>query len=274
MSLEADPILILGAPRSGTTYLQSILDRHPQISLTNELRVFDWLHRALRDLPREIGAELAQPNDFVATLARELPELLRGFYRRRAPEARWWGDKNPHYAADPALLDTVLELFPGTRFVQIVRDPRAVVASLARKQHDDGTPWIPLDQAHVMVVEHMQNGLALAGRVDPGRYVRIRYEDLVADDLAVTRGLLGALGIPVATEVERFCAQQMRERTPFSGPTTDLREAGARSAARAAWREVVPLERRRESLLMFAQLLLDLGYEDAASLDAENRSLD
>ena len=270
--LESDPILVLGAPRSGTTYLQSILDRHPRVELTNELRVFTWLHEATKSLPAEIGAEMAKPNPFVQQLEEELPGVVRRHYAERAPDARWWGDKNPHYAADPAVLETVLDCYPNAQFVHIVRDPRAVVASLARKIHDDGQPWIPLDVAHVMVVEHLQNAVALEERPD------VRYEDLVQDDAAVAGQVLDELGIPRADEVQDYCERQQQERSPVSGPTTDLGRAdlsleGLRRASRRAWRETVPAERQRESLMMFAPWLIRFGYEDPASLDAENRAL-
>jgi hypothetical protein len=275
--LATDPILVLGAPRSGTTYLQSILDRHPQVELTNELRVFSWLHEATRNLPIEIGAELARPNPFVEQLKDELPQVVRRHYEERAPDARWWGDKNPHYAADPAVLDTVLDCYPEAQFVHIVRDPRAVVASLARKVHDDGRPWIPLDEAHVMVVQHMQNAAALEDHGDV-HYQRIRYEDLVQDDAAVACQVLDGLGIPHADEVRSYCDQQQQERSPVSGPTTDLGSAdmsldGLREASRSAWRDTVPVERQRESLQMFAPWLIRFGYEDRTSLDAENRAI-
>ena len=275
--LESDPILVLGAPRSGTTYLQSILDRHPRVELTNELRVFTWLHEATKSLPAEIGAEMAKPNPFVHQVEEELPGVVRRHYAERAPDARWWGDRNPHYAADPAVLETVLDCYPNAQFVHIVRDPRAVVASLARKMHDDGQPWIPLDVADVMVVEHLQNAVALEERPDV-RYQRVRYEDLVQDDAAVAGQVLDELGIPRADEVQDYCERQQQERSPVSGPTTDLGRAdlsleGLRRASRRAWRETVPAERQRESLMMFAPWLLRFGYEDPASLDAENRAL-
>ena len=48
---EPAPLIVFGAPRSGTTYLQRVLDLHPAILLTHETRVFAWLHAVVNVLP-------------------------------------------------------------------------------------------------------------------------------------------------------------------------------------------------------------------------------
>lgn len=273
-ALRPDPILVYGAPRSGTTYLREILAAHPEVGLTNENRVFSWLHEVVDVLPHDERFVLGDRSAFVDLLRDELPELLRHYYRSTLPAARWWGDKNPHYASDPAILRTALVLFPGARFVHIHRDPRAVIASLLRKRHPDGSPWITPEDAHVLVVGHVRNALDFHAEVGDGRALRIRYEDLVADDEAVARGLFGWLGIPFVEPVAALCRQQRAERTGFSGPTSDLALAGSKAQAIADWKGRLPAARLRDSLQFLAPLLLELGYEDDASLDALNRSLD
>lgn len=47
------PLIVFGAPRSGTTYLNGILNRHPQVFIAHETRLFAWLHRACRTLTRD-----------------------------------------------------------------------------------------------------------------------------------------------------------------------------------------------------------------------------
>lgn len=270
--LAEDPILVLGAPRSGTTYLRTILDCHPEVVLTNEVRLFGWLHRAIAATNEEL-AVFEQREPFTAHLRQELPDVLRRYYRQLDRGARWWGDKNPHYAESETTLRTTTDLFPGTRFVHIVRDPRAVVASLMRKQHADGRPWIGAEDAHVQVVNHVLTASRFGRSQDPEHYLELRYEDLVADDVGVARRLFAWLDIPFAAEVEQFCRQQAIERSPISGPTSDLASAGNHSAAIAAWAAVVPLADQRRSLQFLTPILLQFGYETPASLDAENRRL-
>lgn len=264
--LNPDPILVFGAPRSGTTYLREILDAHPDVAMTNEFRVFSWLHAAVAALPDDDARVFEHRDAFVLQLQRELPDLLRRHYAAIAPLAKWWGDKNPHYAQDPAILQSALQLFPGARFVHIHRDPRAVIASLLRKRHADGRPWIGLEAAHAMVADHVRNALEFERQVGPARCLRVCYEQLVADDEAGARAVFAWLEIPLAEPVLELCRRQRERRTAFSGPTSDLRRAGSKAQAIAAWRGTVPVPRQAESLQFLGPLLLELGYEDAASL--------
>lgn len=42
----SQPLMVIGAPRSGTTFLCNALNQHPDIGLTNESRIFaELLHR-------------------------------------------------------------------------------------------------------------------------------------------------------------------------------------------------------------------------------------
>lgn len=271
--LRDDPILVYGAPRSGTTYLQQIFDAHPEVAMTNEFRVFTWLHRAAVVSPADDDCVFESREPFVRFLGEQLPDLVRRHYRALAPGAKWWGDKNPHYAQDPAILRTVAALFPAARFVHIHRDPRAVIASLLRKKHADGTPWIGLEDAHVLVVGHVRNALQFHREVGAERAFVLCYEQLVADDEGKAGELFRWLGIPMAPLVLDLCRHQRDRRTAFSGPTSDLGRAGSRAQAVADWRAALPVGRLRESLQFLAPILLELGYETEASLDAENRSI-
>jgi hypothetical protein len=45
--MESSPLFIVGSPRSGTTFLCSVLNAHPLIQLTNECRIFALLKDTL-----------------------------------------------------------------------------------------------------------------------------------------------------------------------------------------------------------------------------------
>lgn len=139
------PLFIIGAPRSGTTYLVNVLNRHPDIFLTNETRVMTWANRALNVLPKNPWILASSRDEFLAHMRKELGATIRRFYLSLgAPSFARWGDKNPHYAdrkSDPDCLALINEIFPDSQFIHLVRDAPRVVESIVRKG------WAPLDEA-------------------------------------------------------------------------------------------------------------------------------
>src|SRR6266511_2029259 len=116
---EPSPIIVYGAPRSGTTYLNRILNNQPEVFISHEARLFVWAHQSLNILTQDDGLLLSDRDGFMSSLRTAYPQIIRDFYRRLDPQARYWGDKNPHYAApeNEGCLDTVVELFPESRFI-------------------------------------------------------------------------------------------------------------------------------------------------------------
>ena len=217
--LEPDPIVVYGAPRSGTTYLEQILNAHPDVFISHETRVFAWLHHAL-GLTHDDRLVANQREGFVEYLRGVFPQMIRDFYRGLAPDVRYWGDKNPHYA-DPfndGCLETVADLFPGSRFIHIIRDGRDVVSSLTRKRDaEQAVGDVRAGPFHV-VQACRARARPSAARCPRDRYFELRYEDLVTNDAALSGEIFDFLG----------------HRTP-SGRGGVLREpAGAADAVQGA----------------------------------------
>lgn len=260
--LAPDPIVVYGSPRSGTSYLQRILNAHPEVCITHETRVFEWLYRAfaLADDDRFV---YNHRQEFATHLRTFLPEMMRAFYRGLAPEAKYWGDKNPHYAEPDNIqaLDLVAELFPGSKFVHIIRDGRDVVASLVRKQ-DGGKAWVSFDDAHATWKWHVHYGRLFGQRLPAGRYFELRYEDLVADDPAMAERIFEFLGIDYHPDVDAFCRAQYAHRSPFQDPTRDLEKG----ATVSDWPVVFTPEEQARSLELIGEDLTWYGYETPGSL--------
>ena len=115
-SPRPDPLFVLGAPRSGTTFLQQVIDAHPEAFITDELRAVSWLVQEAGKL-RE--GRTVHGNPYPLTHGRVFSEyllhnagrILVPFYLQQArragkPAIRYWGDKYPHY-------DEILHLLPG-----------------------------------------------------------------------------------------------------------------------------------------------------------------
>jgi hypothetical protein len=254
--MRPDPIIVFGAPRSGTTYLNAILNAHPDVFVTHETRVFAWLHRVLRVVTAQPQMLNTHKAEYLEHLERTLPDVVRSFYRELRPNVVHWGDKNPHYASpvNDGCLGTILELFPGARFLHIIRDGRDVVTSLIRKKNPKGESWTTFEQAHEIWLEHVANGRAFVA-AHPDICLQMLYEELIADDVGNARRVFEFLGVPFSEEVAVFCEQQAMERTPLSGPTRDLTDAG-----RSEWAQVLDAVQQARSMELIGDELRALGY--------------
>jgi len=80
--------------------------------------------------------------------------------------------------------------------------------------------------------------------------------------------MFSALGIPFHPDVEAFCLDQRRERTPFSHPSRSLDDV-----LQSDWSVVLNGPEKRRSLDLLGGLLVELGYESRESLDRASWAL-
>lgn len=249
------PFFVVGAPRSGTTYLVEVLDRHPEILLTNETRVMTFIAKVLHDYGHQRFVLLKERERFLLRLRRDLPDVVRHFYEDlgASPSVRW-GDKFPHYAdpdVDPRGLEIIDEFFPLCQFVHIVRDGRDVAASLLNKG------WADLDEALDVWDRHVTHARDFGLQLGLGRYRELRYDDVVDHGPAVVRRVLEFLDVdPDDPNVHRFLEEQRADRTPFSGATTDRGRIG-----RATWRQRLTPEQIDRANRRLADPLVQFGFE-------------
>lgn len=252
------PIVVYGAARSGTTYLVQILNKHPRVYVSDETRIFAWVHDVFHRLTGDERTSYRRSDEFVDYLRRTLPGYVRRFYRELAPEARWWGDKNPHYVHphNEGCLETILELFPEAKFLHIVRDGRDVVTSGLRGV------WTDFESVHRMWTTHLDIGCGFGRTLPAEQYLEFRYEDLVADDLAMARRIFAFLGLDFHPAIERFCTNQRRERTPFCTPSRDIKA----DVKGSDWARHLTPEQQARSLELLGAHLVRYGYETEESL--------
>lgn len=252
-----DPIIVFGAPRSGTSYLNRIVNEHPKVYVSGESRLFVWAHRSIHVVTEDKKAILTHRDKFIDHLLATYPDLIRDFYRSIAPHVRWWGDKNPHYGGpeNRGCLETIAALFPRAKFVQIVRDGRAVVASRLRKG------WGTFDGNLDAWAAHVEIGCRFGASLPEDRYHELRYEDLVEDDEGSARRLFEFLEIPMHSAVIEFCESQQVQRTPVSDPTRDFDQ----DITKPDWESVLTPDQRQEALRRLGPILVRLGYEHESS---------
>lgn len=130
-SPTASHVFMIGFPRSGTTLAESVLMRHPDIISLEEKNTFD---AAVLDFMRDRSTATR----FAATGSREL-EFYRDDYWNRVrsyganPSGKIFIDKHPFNTLKIAL---IYKLFPDSKIIFCVRDPRDVVLSCFRRRFD------------------------------------------------------------------------------------------------------------------------------------------
>ena len=136
-----EPILIIGSPRSGTTLLGNWIGRHPEIAYWEEPRTIWNQGNAWRPDDRLVA------DDLTPKIARRIDDRFSRFLTESGRSR--FAEKTP---SNCLRLPFIHALYPDARLIHLVRDGRAVVASMMRmlaKPPDRGrlvarfreTPW-------------------------------------------------------------------------------------------------------------------------------------
>jgi protein-tyrosine sulfotransferase len=260
----AEPIVIGGCGRSGTTLLRIMLDSHGHICCGPESRLF---------LPDCISVERLS-NLF------EIPvETVEGIYQSVGSRAEFiarffaiyceatgkgrWAEKTPRNVTQ---LDFIWAAFPGARFVHMIRDGRDVVCSLRthpRHRLVDGT-LTKLDTRNpieVCVERWLADvGAARQHRRDP-RYLEVRYEDLVLATRRTLEAVLAFVGEPWDENVLHYSeVAGLPSRNVSKFPQNPEAVTPVSTDALGRWKR----DLSEEEVAFFKQraghLLIELGY--------------
>ena len=264
-------IVMGGAPRSGTTVLRKLLDRHSSIRAGAETKLFVPAAFNLEFLAGAYDIPLAELQA-MRSAAPSQAAFIDAFALRALTDAgkARWAEKTPQ---NIRYLDWIAGHFPRASFVHIIRDGRDVVCSMRR--HPD---WRWVDGAWQKVLVERptawyarrwldDTSAGMAWRDDP-RYVELRYEDLVAEPAAVLGRVCEAIG--VAAEPVWLAAAAATEG-PESGAHASADDAGhtkrpdyegaVSDASVGRWREDLSADERREVERLCGPRLAELGYE-------------
>jgi hypothetical protein len=249
----APPFWVIGAPRSGTTFLARVLNHHPEIFLTNETRVMLLFSRMLSRWVEARRLLATSKQEIVESLWRQTPGVIEQVYRDLgARPGQRWGDKYPQYAdgdQDPEALATIDRLFPESQYIHIIRDPRAVVASIVAKE------WLGLDEAVQAWRAFVTQAQSFGSQIGANRYLEVRFENLVTDGPSTAEVIFSFLGLRMDREVEEFLQAESHRRTPVSAPMGTPGSIG-----RKAWSDRLLLDQVRAVEESLKDLMSALGY--------------
>jgi Sulfotransferase family len=276
------PLLVLGVSRSGTTLLRVMLDRSSQLAIPNEsffvplladrhlLRVDpDEFVDDLRRLKtvREWGVPLAK----VRTRLRDrmpIGRAIAAIYEVYAEEhgKQRWGDKTPMYMRHLPLLR---RLFPDAQYVHLIRDGRdAAISFLSMSEGIAFETWAhPRSPAAFASVWRSEVAAARrhGQRLGPGRYLEVRYEDLVADAEGSLRRICSFAALPYEPAMTDYTGSESEEKAHQQSLKRPL-TPGLRD-----WRTQMSAADAGAFESVAGDLLRELGYETDAAADLNGK---
>jgi hypothetical protein len=257
----ARPVFVIGAPRSGTTFLGRCLAALPELSYHFEPVA------TMRAVPYVYAGAWTE-----AGAARFYRRAYRWLMRLRLDGGRRLAVKIPD---DSFIVPFLARTFPGALFVHILRDGRDAALSHSRK------PWLQAASArtrrygwggkrygpfprfwteptrraafratsdfHRCIwawTRHVSAALAHGRALPPAQYHELRYEDFVTTPHPVADRLLDALAIAEAASRARLHA----------------RAAAARADSVGGWTDALTRVQRAEAEAEAGPLLRALGY--------------
>jgi tetratricopeptide (TPR) repeat protein len=208
------PVFLVSLPRSGSTLLERILDRHPQVEATGELPYVRALMRS--SLEMHMRRSAMRVPEYLSRLTADEKQHLGSEYLRRSAvhrqtDANFFIDKMPSNWSD---LLFIREILPQARFIEIRRNP--LDCCFSNFTHHFGSAHAASfdlrHQARAYVdysrfMDHLSS-------VAPGLICSIRYEELVEDPKAEISKALGYLGLEWSDDLLDFHRSDGSVRTP------------------------------------------------------------
>lgn len=223
-----NPVFIVGAPRSGTSLLRVLLNRHPAFGLCDETYFFYYVYhrqnifgdlqnlqnrrvlierysetRRIRGLDVDLDA-LKQHLLEEATDYQNFFIALLKFFAQTKGKKRY-GEKTPHHAFEA---ETLCRIYPQCRLIHLVRDPRDVVESLMRM------PWgSPSIAANTRLWVKSVKAAELCK--DEENFLRVKYEMLVNNPEVELRRICKFLSEPFDEQMLAAATEEKKGLHPW-----------------------------------------------------------
>lgn len=252
------PVFIVGAPRTGTTLIREILTLHPDIHIYDEVhfceRIFDRFGErpelepeTLKSAARHLLTETkwgGATDDLEASIAKLIEtagpspvtyaDLFRGYLEFEAAihGKTVWGDSSPQ---DILYMDLLKSWYPEAKFITVVRDPRAYLASYknyVRKGISSyRNRYNPIINS-LLWKRYMNTAVGAADRSWHGDVMRMHYEHLVGNPEKSIRKLCRFIGL----EFHEGMLQVGRQNSSYIAVKDDYAAKGINQQSLERWR--------------------------------------
>ncbi|GAC1398049.1 MAG: sulfotransferase [Chloroflexota bacterium] len=260
------PIFIGGMHRSGTSLIQTLLNRHPHIASGPESRFLKsetflefhsylealWMHR------------LDSYGFGRGELDRAVASILDTFFTRYQLQKgkQRWAEKT---TKNILRIDYLFRLFPQAQFVHMIRDPRDVHCSVRTRASGRAPHWArfsAIDTARDWVrrTEH-----GLQWRAQPLRYLEILYEQLVQQPASTMQLVLRFLDEPWTRTI--FVPNQVTDAAHEANEPNVNQQVFSSSVGK--WQQELPEEDVHGIEQIAGSLMTLLGYKTVSLTDVE-----
>lgn len=276
--LAAAPVFVVGQARSGTTWVYDLLTAHPEVAGVFESWLFaadtgvrglfhwaqwsdEWIERQTAAIGRPFGLNA------LGTRAEMLAEVRalagRWFAKAIGPGQRYLVEKSPAHLFTMPL---IAEVFPGARFVHVIRDGRDVAVSMRA-----AAAWNPgwgelsgtaaVRRAAAEWSHEVTKGREHAAALGDA-YAEVRFEALHADTEAELARLFEHCRIAADAETVRAAVRA----NDFGAAHGGGGEGSFRRGGRVGdWRARLSLRERFVVERAAGALLRELGYAQPGS---------
>lgn len=252
--------VLAGFPRTGTTLLEQVLDSHPGLISSDEREAFGRDIFPAMWLTEKTPVPTAEAFDGIPVerLASQRTRYLN--YMSAALNQpigdRVHLDKNPTMTL---LLPGMLRLFPETRLIIALRDPRDVVVSCFMQYlplNTNSVCFLTLERTARRYAHDMSVWLKLRNII-PTPWIEVRYEDCVAGLEGQARRALEFLGLPWDPNVLQY--RERLKTKSVSSPTYEAVSKPLYTSAIGRWKHY---EKHLESCLPILEPFIKaFGYE-------------
>ena len=213
---SAEPIFILGMPRSGSTLLEQILSSHSQVEGTMELPDIISITKALYRQLKGASAKTYYP--LLSEMTKEESVAFGERYIKNTMIHRQQGlpffiDKMPNNFAHIALIQLIL---PNAKIIDARRHPLACCFSNYKQHFARGQNFsYSLEDMGLYYSDYVRL-MAHFDTVLPGRIHRVHYENMVENTEGEISDVLRYCDLPFEAECLRFFENSRPVRTASS----------------------------------------------------------
>jgi len=277
-------IFVGGSARSGTTLIQNMLDSHPVILGGPEFLHLPEIIKLRNSMQRNVEKgwidQICSNENVDARFRTLILDFLVPFAEKH--NAELLSEKTPE---NVLVFPELATLLPEAKFIFVVRDPRAIVASMfqvGKRAKAKGARLPDFTQNTDAAIKYIKTGLDRGFRANQqasDRFLIIRYEEVVLNPVAETQRMCKFLNIEWD---EAMCSPSEKKHMGEQAITTKSNEIWYSKAQYNANPHTGSMDSWRNSLSPRQQLavskafqnytqLTDIGYDfslkDMASAD-------